>query len=128
MKKAISHLGWFVWVISGLATGDPEFIKDYPNNDGCTMTISEIERTLLTLRDAGFTRESRRGWETIHHQVLGTISFKSGYDFRSTKPYLIMRLNGRVIIREWPNTGHIWIAPDHVSESDRRRVEAKLRL
>lgn len=51
------------------------------------------------------SRTTRRGWRV--HPTLPWVEWKSGSDFRTAEPYLIVRLGGEVVARWWPRPGGV---------------------
>ncbi len=130
----IPNRGWFVSIVSGLATGDQMFIETYLERG--PLGIKWLREVCATLMRSGFARYSRKGWLTIEHPDLGIVSFKIGADFRTAKDYFFLRLNGREILRDWPDSSGGWdlnrpalwvVDPEKVPDYLREQVERKLR-
>ncbi len=122
MNKAINGSGWFVCTVSGLMAGDVTIIDGYNAYD-----LKMIAATLETLAETRVARQSRKGWWTVEHTLLGTLQWKSGIDFRSTAPYLYVRVNGKPLINcgggSIVNTHWVGDAADHAAPEARERME-----
>lgn len=126
MKRTIDGKGWFTFTVSGLASGDTAIVTRHNSAD-----IKDIARVCETLQYSGFARCSRKGWWTLEHADLGTVQWKSGYDFRTAGEFFFLRLNGKLIVRAWPTAGSRrytraqWVADSakELPENIRERVE-----
>jgi hypothetical protein len=92
--------GWFQFVLAALAAGDFASLVEAEHLP--VDMLQDISRVLDGARE--FASISRKGWLVLDHPVLGQVSWKSGIDFRSACPYLIVRLNGRLVLRAWPGS------------------------
>lgn len=112
MQSTITHKGRFVFLLSGLAAGDETFLNEYgaDNPSPYLMGIQGLNKALMTLSDTRVARYSRKGWLTIDHPDLGMVQWKQGWDFRTAKPFLFVRINGRQVLNWWPTTPHkeVW--------------------
>ncbi|MFC1622142.1 hypothetical protein ACFL13_02035 [Patescibacteria group bacterium] len=98
----IQGSGWFVNLLSGLASGDPRFVEEYINEEYPLMLGEKgLWELFHTLQFAKVARTSRRGWQTIDHPILGTVQWKIGRNYRNAKPYMFVRVNGKEIIHLW---------------------------
>jgi hypothetical protein len=125
--KAISGKGHFIFTISGLVAGDMCIVDPHNNVD-----IKKIASSCDTFRESGVARQSRRGWWTMEHPVLGLLQWKSGIDFRTAKAYFVLRVHGQPLVSCWPDeygTSHAkWESRSANSqlEVDRRQIERLL--
>lgn len=90
----------FVTTIRALTVGDTSYFREVVSVD-----LKEVDETLRALEFAGMTRRSRKDWVTLDHPQLGTLQWKSGYDFRSSGVFLFLRVNGKLILKAWPKPG-----------------------
>lgn len=111
--KNYENRGWTTFILGALADGNAQAILDagwFLRADGENGMSLDIPRDLAAARSCGFGRISRRGWWTLDHPVLGVVQMKSGLAFPSGKPYLFIRVNGRMVAQRWPG-GRRWAAP-----------------
>ena len=127
--------GWFVYLVSGLASADPDFVREMKEyGEYCPSSlvpkISRIFEILGTLQFCGVAHISRRGWCGVEIERLGLLQWKMGFDFRAAKEYFFLRLNGRPLLQQWPENGFegeiVWVA-EGVKENDRKLVANALR-
>lgn len=120
-------MDWFVPMIQALVAGDADSYAVVHN----IADVKYIRKMCSSMHDAGLTRPSRKGWETIDHPRLGTLQWKIGIDFRTAGEYFFFRLNGKLILRAWPNAGYRkthceWVTGQDVESSKKRMVERML--
>ena len=120
VQRTVEGKGWFVYTLSGLVVGDISIAENTDNK----IDIRHILGVCITLGGAGFARISRKGWRTIDHPDLGLVQWKSGIDFRSTHPYFLLRVNGEMLLKAWPNKALNGLScAEWVSESTKRLSE-----
>lgn len=119
-KNRVAITGWFAATIFALAEGNFDFFQDESwRRNG--VKLEEIKKVLSTLKNAGFARNSNRGWKVMEHPALGQISWKQGIDFRSCGRYLFLRLNGQMVISVWPAREVRWDAKKASNLTERQR-------
>lgn len=130
MENTIVGKGLFVFTLSGLASGDEIFLSRYGSYESIQihMGIQGLMQIFTVLRETNVAKPNKKRWFGVRHPDLGYLQWKQGIDFRSAKPYLIIRLNGRLILEWWPNTpwGQRWKAPKGALMSDQNHVESVL--
>lgn len=119
VMQAIENKGWFVYTLSGLATGDASVA-----NERSMWSADKIRAALDVLYGTGFARHSRKGWLTAQHPDLGLVQWKSGTDFRTVGNYFFLRVNGKPILNAWPKAGSSttavkWMAGNSLAVEDK---------
>jgi len=87
--RLIKNQGWFVATISGLAAGDPRWMSDF--ND---FRLGKILQSLSDLQNLKVARVSRKGWQTLEHQALGQLQWRTGIHRIQGGSWAEVRLNG----------------------------------
>jgi len=102
--------GNFVFTLGLLLTGDECLISEGEKNTqagirngwgegGLGYNAQDVAQALQVLRETGVARISRKGWHTLSHPHLGTLQWKQGVDYRTARPYLFVRINGKLILK-----------------------------
>lgn len=112
--RLIEWKGWFVYLMSAIASGDADALT----TEGCRQcaigdsnVVTIIANHLENIQETGFARISRKGWRTLDHPDLGMVQWKSGYDFRTTGVYFFLSINGTQILSCWPKAGESRVYP-----------------
>lgn len=94
--NVIHGKGWFVHHISALACGEEGLVKNHKGY----YTLDSLLRDLKRIAEAGFAKVSNKGRYVLDHPNCGQIAWKCGINFRTTKPYFFIWLNGKLIYKE----------------------------
>ena len=125
-KKTAYNSGWFKFCLAAWADGNSAAIEAMAPNPAAehSATLRAVADTLYVIETAGVSRRTRKGWHEIAVPMLGQVSWKSGSDFRTGGAFLIIRLNGRVIARAWPQAGCREVSADFPAMPPQARFAA----